>query len=518
MGYAIEQLDIEPTPDQAAIAEAILVPPHRVLVVSANNVGKTLLAGWMLNWFFDNFNPGIGITTAPELRGVKDTCWKEVRRLRGDRGGFSGEVSPELWDNHWHYAKGYTVRPGAGAATSFQGRHDLKLFFLYEEACGILAPIWEATETMFKSELAHFWLAYLNPTDTTCQAYLEESLTDLQGNPKWNVFRLSALDHPNITKQLQGRPPSIPSAVTIGQLEDWIANWCEPVPAAERQVEDFEWRPGSGKWFRPGPIGEARILGRWPSAGTYGVWSDALWQSAVRGGLEIPLDGATAPEVGCDVARFGDDWTAIHVRWGNVSVHHESHNGWPVTATVGRLKQVAAEWAERFNAIRAPQAKRVKPEDLLLKVDDDGVGGGVVDMLGEVRFSVVPVTAGSTLSKPGDYPNRRSELWFSTANRARRGQLSLARLPREVLNRIRGQVMAPRFKLDSKGRRVVEPKAETKKKIGRSPDEADALNLAYLEGVAFTAPPEVELPQRHGLVPDRVPDSAQQRRGLFGGR
>jgi hypothetical protein len=39
--------------------------------------------------------------------------------------------------------------------------------------------------------------------------------------------------------------------------------------------------------------------------------------------------------------------------------------------------------------------------------------------------------------------------------------------------------MAPRYKLDSEGRRVVEPKEKTKERIKRSPDDADGFNLAY---------------------------------------
>ncbi len=39
--------------------------------------------------------------------------------------------------------------------------------------------------------------------------------------------------------------------------------------------------------------------------------------------------------------------------------------------------------------------------------------------------------------------------------------------------------MAPTWKLDSQGRRVVEPKQDTKKRLKRSPDDMDALNLAY---------------------------------------
>ena len=46
---------------------------------------------------------------------------------------------------------------------------------------------------------------------------------------------------------------------------------------------------------------------------------------------------------------------------------------------------------------------------------------------------------------------------------------------RDLLGR---QLLAPTWSLDSEGGRVVEAKAETKRRIGRSPDDADALNLA----------------------------------------
>jgi hypothetical protein len=42
---------------------------------------------------------------------------------------------------------------------------------------------------------------------------------------------------------------------------------------------------------------------------------------------------------------------------------------------------------------------------------------------------------------------------------------------------------------------VVESKDETKKKIGRSPDDADALLLTYLEGVSIGPPRLIETPR-----------------------
>jgi hypothetical protein len=65
------------------------------------------------------------------------------------------------------------------------------------------------------------------------------------------------------------------------------------------------------------------------------------------------------------------------------------------------------------------------------------------------------------------------------ADRAKRGQLSLALLPLETRMELKRQAMAPKWKLDGAGRRVVEVKEETRKTIGRSPDGLDAMNLSF---------------------------------------
>lgn len=70
-------------------------------------------------------------------------------------------------------------------------------------------------------------------------------------------------------------------------------------------------------------------------------------------------------------------------------------------------------------------------------------------------------------------------MWFTVAEMARKGELDLSRLDEETLEKIGTEALAPKYKVDSKGRRVVEPKDETKKELGRSTDSMDALNLAY---------------------------------------
>jgi hypothetical protein len=113
------------------------------------------------------------------------------------------------------------------------------------------------------------------------------------------------------------------------------------------------------------------------------------------------------------------------------------------------------------------------------------------------------VGAGRTADRPDDFPNVRSELWFSTADRAKEGRLALGDLDAKVRRELKRQAMGPRYKLDAPGRRVVEPKHQTKEKLGRSPDGMDALNLAYYEAGTGEVAAWVDTGPAHRTVRDR---------------
>jgi hypothetical protein len=454
VGYAENVLHVEWWDKQKEIARALLTPPYRVLVKASHNVGKTFLGGGLVNWWYDIYDPSLVLTTAPTDTQVKDLLWKEVRVQRGDRGGFRGPQMPRLESSKNHWAHGFTAKD----SDAFQGRHEKHLLIIFDEAVGVDSQFWTAAESMFGGE-GHAWLCIFNPTDTSSQAYME-GLTD-----KWHIISMSMLEHPNILAESRGEPPPYPAAIRYARADQYVREWCTQIFPSDRKITDIEWPFGSGQWHRPGPIAESRMLGRWPSQATYNVWSDAAWQQAEI----IELDEGDYPvEIGCDVARFGDDFTEMHVRRGPVSLHHEAHNGWDTAQTAGRLKELAGEWG---------QYAKMTPTQVKVKVDDDGVGGGVMDQRGEHLF--MAVSAANTAYEYEKYPNRRSELWFNVAERANDRQLSLSRLPLTIRTELRRQAMAPTWKLDSAGRRVVEKKDETKKRIKRSPDGMDALNLAY---------------------------------------
>src|SRR5262249_54470377 len=148
------------------------------------------------------------------------------------------------------------------------------------------------------------------------------------------VITLSSLEHPNIAAHFEGRPLPVPAAVSVRQIEsEWLPEWCEAVTdLADVRATDVQWPPEQyrkpdepKRFYRPRPVFQARALGLWPDRGA-GVWSEALWAACLRGPApEFPL--GLLPEVGCDTATGkGEDFHAIHARWGAVSVHHETSN------------------------------------------------------------------------------------------------------------------------------------------------------------------------------------------------
>jgi hypothetical protein len=469
--YARTVLKVQWWAKQVEIARALTQPPYRVLVKASHSVGKSHVAAGLVNWWYDRHDPGIVLTTAPTARQVRDVLWKEIRIQRRGRGGFPGPKIPRLESSPNHFAHGFTARDDA----AFQGQHGPAVLIVLDEAVGVDASIWEAADSMTMG--VHYGIVALcNPTDASSEFYRREQ------SGLWTVIHISCLDHPNIAAELAGHEPPYPSAIRLQWLRDRLAEWASPVTGDPRPT-DIEWPPGSGAYLRPGPLAEARLLGRWPSTGN-GVWSDTLWSAAERSDLSPPPNAI--PEIGVDVARFGDDDTAIHVRWGPRSLHHEQHNGWSAAEICGRLRELCRQYATLATQHRPASATPIKPEQICCKIDQDGIGGaGIVDHAAGHNW--IGISAASTSRHADDYPNVRSELWFSLAGRALGGSLDVSRLPDRPKQALRLEAMAPTYKLDAQGRRVVEPKADTKRRLGRSPDGMDAMNLAYLEWHAGVA-------------------------------
>ncbi len=88
---------------------------------------------------------------------------------------------------------------------------------------------------------------------------------------------------------------------------------------------------------------------------------------------------------------------------------------------------------------------------------------------------IVGVSVAERAKEPDRFPNRRSELWWALRDALHPDDGWLT-LPDD--DRLRADLTQATYRIDSKGRTVVEGKDEMRKRLGRSPDYADAVMLA----------------------------------------
>ena len=109
---------------------------------------------------------------------------------------------------------------------------------------------------MFKGDGSCGWLVLCNPVSTATQTYLEDQ------SGEWTVIELSALDHPNIAAEREGKPVVVPQAVSTAMIDGWVKDWATPITEAEREATDIQWPvPGECPCCRgKGEIADAPIV------------------------------------------------------------------------------------------------------------------------------------------------------------------------------------------------------------------------------------------------------------------
>jgi hypothetical protein len=362
---------------------------------------------------------------------------------------------------------------------AFQGTHSEDLLVVFDEGAGVTSDRWKVVDGLIVGSRNKF-LVIGNPVVTAGDYF------DAARDPRWHVIEISALDHPNIKAGLEGKPDVFPGAVSLPWVEDKLTDesWCEYLGQPEDDeelaswIEDgcFEFPPESGDWYRPSGLAEARMLGKFPTRGVNSVWTYQWIEQALYS--EAQWVPGEPWEIGVDVARFGDDSTSVHSRRGPVSVTHDTWRKMDTMATANRLIRLLSSQGVIFGADL--------PEHIILRVDTTGgdVGVGVADRLKELLepFPNVELQTIGAKEKPFDqrkYQNKRSEIWFTAATWGQSGKLNLSHIPERKRELITTQLMTVTYDFDAASRRVVEKKKDIKERIGRSPDDADAFNLAY---------------------------------------
>ena len=228
---------------------------------------------------------------------------------------------------------------------------------------------------------------------------------------------------------------------------------------------DVEWaREQIALYGRDNPWVQAYILGQFPAGSINALLTvDEVEAAMARNPPKDHYDWSQV-RLGVDVARFGDDRTVIFPRQGLAAFP-------PRILRHQRTTDIAATVAQMANE---RQAERIF-------VDDTGHWGhGVIDNLMTSSLDALGIQFHGAPIDPR-YKNRRAEMWMTMADWIRNGGAipNIAGLTKELTG--------PTYTF-SGGKFQLEDKDQVKKRIGASPDLADALALTF----AFPDEPKMD--------------------------
>ena len=171
--------------------------------------------------------------------------------------------------------------------------------------------------------------------------------------------------------------------------------------------------------------------------------------------LEAAAYVYAAKVVGVDVARYGNDKTAITLRQGLIA--HPA-------LEVKKLDTMAV--ASQVCLV----LERETPDACF--IDVGGIGAGVFDRVLQLGFEVVPVNFAETAMEER-FENRRAEMWWLMAD-----WLKLASIPDD--SELSTDLTGPRYTFKNRrGRIQLESKEEMRKRGIKSPDKGDSLACTF---------------------------------------
>lgn len=427
----------------------------RTAVRSCHGIGKTYTAALAVLWFLYAHPRAIVLSTAPTYRQVEKLIWKEIRSAwRGARYPLGGALMPKSPELHIVQDEWYAAGLSTNEPDRFQGFHEKHILVVVDEAAGVDRDIFEAVEGVLTSEGARLLLIG-NPTTTGGPFY------DAFSRPGFRALHIGAFDTPNFTA----------FGITPDDIESdaWRSKITGPLPYP--QLVTPSWVAERHRaWGADSVPYQVRVLGDFPTQGD-DTLVPLLWVELAMERWEDTAPGEPV-ELGVDVAAYGEDKTVIAVRRGQRVEPLEVYSKKSTTETTGRVKKAASTYGTR-----------------VLKVDEIGIGRGVVDALQDDGFENVGVNVAEHPNEPERFLNLRSELWWNLREHLDPDRARNARplaLPRD--DELLADLAGIKYRLNSRGKIQVEAKEDMKKRLGRSPDRADAVVLALA-------------PQREGFKP-----------------
>lgn len=405
-------------------------PKRKLCMKACTGPGKSATLAWAgwhrLSCFAAKGEHPKGAALSITSDNLKDNLWAELSKWQARSSFLSSAFTwtkekiyandhPETW---FLSARSFAKDADAEAiGRSLSGLHSQFPFVLLDETGDMPTAVGKAALQIFTGDPADAAIIQAgNPTSTTGLLY--ESCV----NGGWDVITITA--DPDDVK----RTPR----VSIEHAREMIATY-----------------------GRDNPWVMATILGLFPPAGFRSLLGIEDVKAAMERHYRENQYSAAAKILGVDVAREGDDSSVIFPRQGLVATDPTVLRNSDSLFGAGVVSRKWQEW----------------DADGCFVDNTGGFGGGWIDQLRVLGRSPMAIHFAGKATDPR-YANKRAEMWFAMAKWVKEGG-ALPNIPNLI-----AELTTPTYSF--KGDQfLIEPKEEIKKRLGRSPDLADALALTF---------------------------------------
>ncbi|MBW6490996.1 MAG: hypothetical protein K0B15_07345 [Lentimicrobium sp.] len=477
--FARDILRIKLDPQQEAILRGV---QHNKMVTvrSGTARGKDFVAAAAALCFlyltpdFDDEGEMIASTkialTAPTGRQIKNIMMPEITKMYNRAKFLPGNLMSD--GIRFDYFKDWFLVgfKASDSPEAWSGFHAVNTMFVITEASGIPEVIYEAIEGNLQQNSR--MLLVFNPNTTTGYAASSHK------SARFTKFRLSSLDAPNVL----ARKTIFPGQVDYEWICDKVNQWCTTI-----QERDFNEGEGDFRFqvpekpellYRPNDLFRIKVLGMFPKVSEDALipinWVELANQRWIEKTEYLDRENLGPKSLGVDVAGMGRDSSVLCHRHGSYVWKFDVH------FAAGKADHMAISGM-------VANALKVDPENKAF-IDTIGEGAGVYSRLIELGYDNAFSCKFSSGAKglndiTGVYKfaNLRAYLFWCVRDWLNPANNNDACLPLD--DQLIEEATAIKWKFQSDGSIIIEPKEDIKTRLGRSIDKFDALaNTFYPAG------------------------------------
>lgn len=428
-----------PDPEQAKILRSVATNPMTT-VRSGHGVGKSAVEAWAVIWFICTHPFPKIPCTAPTQHQLFDILWAEVSKWIRNNKTLANEL---VWTKEKVYMRGYpeewfAVARTASKPDALQGFHAEHVLYIIDEASGVDDTIFEPVLGALSTPGARLLMCG-NPTQLSGFFYDSHN----KNRASYSAFHIDGRNSSRVS-------------------QDFIDT------IIRMYGEDSD-------------VFRVRVAGEFP------LQEDDIFIpiSLVERSIQTEYKPHGSPDtvhIGCDVARFGDDKTVIGYKVDEKVTFYKKRQGQDTMRTADDIIVLGEQLVMRYHLT----------DPIPIKIDDGGVGGGVVDRLRQVKrndperfwwMDIIPVKFGQRI-KHKYYHDTTTYMMAVVKSLLQPYDDEGNKKPVELIlpddDDMVAQISGRKYTLTEASKIRIESKDAVKKRGQPSPDEADCVLLLCL--------------------------------------